>query len=644
MGFVKGQWRYSGVPDFRTKEEALKYFIREEKRWDKGFDGLPGWYYKYLTQYKIKDRYEGYVIHPEYREADHELIFPWLQETIMKNMDGLWLTQRGAGKSTIIGGPAVMETAMGFPGSQVIITADTLTNIQTMFEEKLKPCYFGLHENLRPTMSGQWPSVTGKNMPVVQFSEKFKTDGKWVERGITSVIRGLDTVSKGEGNKVEGQGAKLFVIDELFKHPNIESVSSKSQALTRRYQKKVGTILYVGSCSDATAKGLQSAVDLWTNAGTYGINTLFVPASMLNPEYPVYDADGNLIPNRYESVIDKNNRINISKAEECIKNTRKVLERLPNKRKLIEYILQYPLHVEEILDVNTESWWDIETIEQQKIQKNVVQISVKARNYDSPESRCDRPAILIEDPQTKEPKLIYTTNRENATVFIFREPQPNCIYGMGTDPIPGSTSNEDGSDHVAVVKNFDSNQYDAYMAVRSYDMADICKRQILLQRLYNNCINLPEKNAVGAMLALYKEWGFLNMLSKTPRRFRTKTGSVDYGLNKDSNSTQLQQLVRQYVKDNMGLIYLERFFNEFLRFPYENTDLMSAMAMVEALHEDYRNLNKRKGSDNRSAINSVHYIVDSFGRRVMSKTPGTSGMIKRDGSLSLGDVFRSLNK
>lgn len=638
MAFHGKQWVHEPDPVFRTPAEALRHYEKRQRRWEEGFDGLPGLYYKFLTEYKIKDRYEGQIIKPNYRQADHEQIFPWVEECIKKNRDGLWITQRGAAKSTIMGGPVVMETAINYPGSQTIITADTLTNVQDIFENKLRVAYENLNTYLKPPMTQMWPSIAGKAMPVIQFQSKKRGTKEFNDDSLGSIIRGLDTASKGEGNKVEGHGAKMLLVDEIFKHPHVDSLYSKSQALTKRGKRKVGSIFLVGSCSDVTAKGLETAIDLWNNAGTHGINRLFVSAAYLNEEYEVYDQDGNLT-DEYVSVLDKWGNIDHKKAEEIIKKNRLVLEKLPNKRKAIEDRLQYPLSIDEILDVNFEGWWDEETIEQQKIQKNAVYISVKAQDYSSSKSQCDRPAILIEDPLTKQPKIIYTNNRSNAHVFIWREPEPNVHYGMGTDPIPGSTSNEDGSDHVSIVKSFDSNEYVAYLQIRSYDMSDICKRQILLQRLYNNCINLTEKNSAGAMVALYREWKLLSMLAKTPRRFRTKTGTVDYGLNKDSNATQLQQLVRQYVKENMGLIFLERFHKEFLDYPFKNTDLMSAMAMVEALHEDYRGIARMM--ENRKFIpkDEVRYVTDSFGRRVMSI--GAPSFEMKTGEINVGDLWES---
>jgi len=636
MAWRNGKWVYEGLPTFRSTEEIIKYGIREEKRWEKGFDGMSGMYYKYLTQYKIKDRYEGYTIYPNYRQADHELIFPWLEKVMKNNRDGIWITSRGAGKSTIIDGPAVMETAINYPGSQTILTADSVTNIQTAFEEKLKPCYYGLSEYFRPSMSGIWPNIVGKQMPVVQFLNRKKVNGKWQEEGLGSVIRGLDTVARGEGNKVEGQGVKLFVIDEMFKHPHVESLSSKAGPLTTRGRRKVGSVLYVGSCSDVKAVGMEAAKTLWNGADTLGIDPLFVPASWLFPEYEIYDDKGKLT-GRYESVVDDRGIIDIKKAEECIKRNRGILEKLPNKRFYWEEILKFPLSVDELFDIETDGWWDIETIEQQKIQKNIVSIAIQAKNYE----KCDQPAVVFLSPESGRPILKLTDDRELSTLFIFDTPKEECTYGMGTDPIFGNTSNKEGSDHTSVIKNLDTNQYVAALIERNDNMSKLTKKMIWLQQLYNDAKNLMEKNAAGACRALYSEYGMLHMLSKTPRRFRPKGGSVDYGLNKDIHTADtLHDLVRQYVDNNIHLIFFQRFFEEFSGFPHKNSDFMSAMAMCEALHEDYRTLEKRNSKIPIYGGAQVSFSTLPNGNRVMtSSSTSMTDFIGRDGSLDIGSLW-----
>jgi len=639
MGWRKGKWVSPVHPDFSkmTREAIVKHYIKEERKWVHGHDGLPGPYFKYLSEYKIQDRYEGQVIRPAYRQADHEMIFPWLSKVIDNSRDGIWLSSRGSGKSTIICGPAVMETAMNYPGSQVLITADSLTNIQTNFEGKLKACYNGLSPFLRPKMSGTWPSVSGKNMPVIQFIKKFRQNGVYVEEGLGSIIRGIDTVSKGEGNKVEGQGSKLFVIDEMFKNPNVESLYSKSVALTKRGRVKVGSILFVGSCSDAEAKGLKAAEDLWNNAPTLGIEPLFVPATHLFEEYEKYTDEG-VLTGDYVKVLDSTGNIDPQKAYECIMRNRDALYKLPSKRKYYEEILQYPITVDEIFEANRENWWSMETVEQVKIQKNSVFISIGASNFE----KCDRPAMIFENPVTRLPEFTYLENREYAEVFVVRDAEPNVKYGMGTDPIFQNTSNDKGSDTVSSVKSFDQNMYSCYLAKRDYGVRDTVKKQILLQRKYNNCENLVEANAIGAQLTLYTEWGMRHLLAKTPRRFRTKTGVADYGLFKDRNATSLHELVRQYVEDNVHLIQIERFFHEFMKFPLENADMLDSWAMTEALHEEYRNLGKRQAVGPELPELTLEY-VDIGGKRVMMVN-GSNGHIGSGGELNLMNIFKNASK
>jgi hypothetical protein len=624
MAWKKGKWVYDGVPDFKNQKEMLHYFDREQKRWELGFDGLSGWYYKYLTQYMIRDRYEGYIIYPNYRKADHEIIFPWMEETIKNCQDGLWLTQRGAGKSTIMGGFMLLETAIRYPGSKSIVTADTLTNIANIFENNIKHAYYNMHDNLRPSMTGGFPEFRNKKMPTIQFQKKVTKDGKTTYEGIGSIIEGIDTEAQDAGGKVEGQGCKLMLIDELFKKTHTQNVLSKGAALVTRGQKKVGSIMSVGSCSDATAKGLETANMLWEEANARGINRLFVSAAKLNTEYPEFDNDGRKT-GKYISVVDETGNINESRAEELIREVRKAFSKLSSKKLLHEYILQFPLEVDEILTANTESYWDNDVVAQYREQKKVVQIAVREQNY----NKCEKPITLFTRPDGS--YGYEKSDRDSAKIFLFEEPRKECTYGFGTDTIPFVTENKEGSDHVTTIKNFDTNQYVGWYQKRTHDPEIIVKDLILLQDWFNGGQNLVEKNSIGALKAIYSSKNKLAYLAKNPKRFRSKSATyVDYGLNKDVNTGALRALVVKYFTESMYEIYLSRAFDEFMSFPYKNTDLMDSMAMAEALHEDFNSLQKNK-SDNIVIPPRVIYYKDELGRRRASFEGGRKSVITKDG-------------
>lgn len=642
MAFRKGKvWRFDGIPDFKNADEANRYFDKEQNYWEKGRYGLPGYYYKYLTMSTVRDRYEGFEIPPDYRMVDHQIIFPWINEWQTKKMDAMFITQRGGGKSTIFIGWLPLETAYLWPGCKVIMTSESVNTTNTNFSEKLKVAYEGLNPYYRPDLAAGWPDEKAQKQ-YIKFAKRGK--GK-ADRGLGSIIESVETAQTQKSpNKLEGQGAKLVLVDEMYKHPHTDAIRSRGAALVTRGREKVGSMCYIGSLSDPTAKGLENAKDMWLNASKLGISTLFVSAAYFNPYVEMYDDDGNLINGKYyDCTIDGNPQyIDVKKATECFKKNRAALEKLPNKKFFYEYILQYPLEINELLEVAQESFWSEEQNYQIQQQGKIVSFAVSENDY----TACDRPAFLYRDTQNKTVGINYGVEKpELAKYMIFEEPVAGRTYGIGVDTIPFNTSNTEGSDHVAAVKCFDTNQYVALYQERSYDANVVATGTILLQLLYNNASALVEKNSIGALKTVYQNFGVLDLLAYTPTRFRPKGYTGDRGLNKDRNTAELRQLVVDYLFGESGaldggsldLMFMRRFFAEYLKFPFDNTDFMDAMAMCEALHQEHRRIQLYRKMYGAKDTNPVRYKTIN-GTRVM--VVGHDNHVARDGTLDLSHLFK----
>lgn len=637
----KGRWIFKGIPDFRTKLEADRYFGNEQNYWVKGRWGLSGEYYKYLTMYKIRDRVAGDEFHPYYRVVDHEIIFPWLKQTMNPTspMDGLWFTQRGAGKSTIMSGFLPMETAIRYPGSTIIMTSDSVETTKTNFSEKLKIAWEGLPDDYRPSLATEWPDEK-VNQQFIKFAKRSRGQK---DQGLGSVIKSIETAhSPKSPSKLEGQGSRLVLVDELFKHPYVEDVYSRGGPLTKRFDKKVGTAIYFGSLSDATAKGQIQAQRLWNDAGTLGINRLFVPATYYNPYIQLYDDDGNKLVGKYLDVtIDGDEgRIDLKKAEEQILKNRRVFEKLRNPKLLAEQIMMYPLVVEELLEVSSQDYWSDSEMLEMNSQKKVVMHAINQNDF----TKCDRPASLyINRERGDRLTFDYNIDEKNARFFVFEEPVECRRYGIGVDTIPFTTENKEGSDHVAAVKCFDTDQYVALFAQRSYDASLVARSTINLQLMYNNAMALVEKNSIGALKTSYENFGVTKLLAPCPFRFRPKGWNGERGLNKDKNTSELRQLVRSYLfgdginDGSLKLMHMRRFFEEFPLFPFKNTDFMDAMAMCEALHEDYRFWASKSSNPQEAPTVNIIYKTNERGERVMVRS-GSSN-IRKDGSLDLIHFF-----
>lgn len=614
--YRNGKWKYV-PPDYSkmSEPEILRYFGKEQKKYDNGYRGMDGDYYMYLTQFMIRHRDSGVTTYPDDMEVYREIIFPHLKKVEKTTADMMWLTQRGAGKSTVISGYLPLRTAIKYPGSKTIMTSDSVDNTRTNFSEKLKVAWENMHPMFRPSLiDGQFPNEKSDRQYV-----KFGFRGKNNERdgGLGSIIQSFETAHSAKSpTKLEGQGAKAVIVDELFKHPYVADVTSKAFPLVRNRMKKTGSIYYAGSLSDATAKGLATAVDMWNNAKTYGIEPLFVDATWFNEYIEDYDKDGNKINGKYVKVVRDNGTIDRAKAREQFLKIRKALERLPSKKPLMEFILMYPLEVSELLDVMSDSWWGDDEVLMFKEQKKKVENAKVKQDYD----QVDRPAILYPSSNGGV-NISYDVKREHAKFFIFEHPKEGRNYGVGVDTTPNVSEKEIGSHHAAVVKCFDTNQYVALYYDRSNDITHLAKNTILLQKLYFDSLALVERNSIGALKLAYEHEGLMNLLAKNPKRFRPKGQKlIETGLNKDRNTPELRQLLRMYISNHMYNIHILQFFNEFLLFPHENTDMMDAMAMCEALDEDYRRLEKNAKMQTQMQPSPVRYVTGADGvrRRVSS--------------------------
>lgn len=655
MPFVKGKfgkavWKHEAPRNYVTKEEAIKDLIRREKRWEKGHDGLDGDHYMYLTEFGIRDRVLGQRIPVDFRPADAEMIFPWLKRVEEGPKDGLWFTQRGAGKSTLMSGFLPMRTAIKFPGSLQIMTSEAVSTTITNFQDKLKPIYESMHPEFRPTLKSSWPTEKEDNQ-IVEFG--IRKRGK-IDEGSGSVIKSIETAQGPKSPaKLEGQGVIKYYVDELFKHPFPDDVFSRGGPLTKTYMKKVGCAYFFGSLSDKNARGREKAVEMIKNAGTLGIEFLFMDATWVNPEIEQYDDRGNLMSGKdaYINCLDENGYIDRKKARKAIERNYGILEKNAAPKFALEYKLKYPLELDTMLDLATSDYWTPEEIECANAQKTVLYIAKKEENF----NLVDQPALVYRanpsaDFRKEKPdiRIKYGTPREQSKFFIFEEFIAGRQYGMGTDTIPFNTPSETGSDSASVVKCFDTNQLVAAYIDRSYDARYVSNNCINLQLLYSDqnsfCLNLVEMNSIGAMKTAYESMGLVKFLAQTPLRFRPKTpsGFMQLGLNKDRNAAELTQAVRDYTVGNMDIINFWRFFEEFYGFPLKNSDFMSAMAMVEMLHEDYRTLKTAKDHMNRPLPNTTQYGWNDQGQRVLKSIKDNG--IRRDGSLDLRDIFKPIGK
>jgi hypothetical protein len=653
MPFVKGKfgrvvWKPEPVRSYKSKADAVKDYVRREKRWWNGHDGLSGDHYMYLTEFEIRERVGGAPTPVKFREVDEQMWFPWLHKTEKDASDGLCFTQRGGGKSTLMSGFVPLRTAIKKPGCQQVMTSDSVKTTAVNFYQKLKPMYESMHPEFRPSLKAAWPPLSEDDQ-IVEFGVRKR--GK-IDEGSGSIIKSIET-AKGPSSpaKIEGEGVWKYYVDELMKHPFADDVFSRGGPLLKTYMKKEGSGYFFGSLSDKDARGRERAANMIKNSATLGLEVMFIDSSWVNPEIQMYSDRGELLHNQYTICEDENGYIDRKKAKEAILRNRMILEKFASPKVFLEYCLMYPLDLNELLEISSSEYWTTEEMAAANAQKAILEEADREENWMS----VDQPAIVYrKNPSAdirKEKPIIdikYGVNREMAKFFIFEEPKPGRTYGMGSDTIPFNTANENGSDSVSTVKCFDTNQYVAAYIDRHYDATHVGKNMINLQLMYSStespCLNLVEMNSIGAIKTAYETMGLFSWLANTPERFRPKTpaGFLQKGLNKDKNAAELVQSVRDYSVNNIDLMFFLRFFKEFHGFPFKNSDFMSSMAMTEMLHEEYKRLLIANKHKNKPRAITTSYGWNADGQRVLIK--GQSNHIARDGTLDLSDIFKPIGK
>lgn len=571
MAFKNGKWEFFGHPEnFRTKLEEEKYFARERERYETGHDGICGWHYQFLTTYPISARADGTPSYPKFYEYNEEYIFPALEKSAKTGMDQIVGKPRGVGFSVIYGGYTPIKLAMDNPNSRCILTSDSKDKTIDIMENKIISSLNMMDDRIRPKI-GNYDSNKGELLFGI------KADGsKIFNEGLLSVIKVIDTNSKPDAyKKVEGAGMIYVLGDEAAIQKNIPKMRESAIPNMMRNNIKRG-FMVIGGAAGTDSAGLANFRYMWENAKVLGLHQIFMPAWAYLENVPKYNKRGELIHGQYVNCADDKGRIIKKKVIDELMRVRAALDQLSDKTYLLNFKMMYPIEIDDIFNYAESAYWDAEVLMKIQEQEKEYRKATRTKEISKTEN-----SFFLQKMETT--GTILATSHDQGWAKILQHPMDGVSYMAATDPIPfiSGTTDKKRSKLSFGIKNLNTNQYVAYLHERTHDATRTVERMILMQEYYNNAINYPEKNAMGTILEAYKNAGKLMLVGKTPAELRPKTSTrVEYGIPKSND--EIYQHLYEYVKNNVNLMWLKPFFDEYQGFPIDNCDFIDMMVVMEA--------------------------------------------------------------
>lgn len=571
--FVYDKWiAKHGISENASFKERQLWVEKEKEYWVEGRFGLVGTHYFALTQGFGKNAYgaESRLI---WRDVDEE-IYGGYDKAKNDNWDLLILKRRELGLTLVFGGIIPLHTALTMPGSTSLLTSADKTRLQQMYYEKLMVAYKNLSPLEYDTQEDLWVKpgvVSHRQTGYLHLGTDDRKTG--IVTGLDSKVIAEETVKN--PTSFEAFRAQYIFIDEMFLHGKADQVLRSAQASVKSGFRKIAPIVMGGSAGEASLVGQKIGVQMWKNAETIHLVTLFVPGTRGIMEAPVYDEQGKEVPGKYENFCI-NGHSDEKKATEWIMRTRDRLDTLEDKAYLNTFIKQYPLTVEEVFTGNAQG----------NLRKDILdKILQQERIILATRVPIERVTLTeVEDGDgDKEIKIIPDAK---GRVRILQRPVVGHVYGSGTDPIPFNTNSvgDDKSKQCIVIKDYTTNTYVAYLMDRNSDPDMIVKESILLQDLYYKPKTMLEINRGGVTKSKYKEYGRLDLLAPKPTILNKKYSDAgeSYGYYKnDWTATEGNFYLMEYLSKCADNIWFPEIIDEAKNWLAENTDILDAMTSCE---------------------------------------------------------------
>ncbi len=537
-------YRYRPIPIFRTNYEQLAFWAEEKRRWHEGYNGLTGKHYFYLSQCKIKHGTSGAFIRPIFRDVDM-WIFESIDKAISIGYDLGVIKRREVGLTSIGAGCLPSYYMRVFAGSTSIMTSCDKPRIFRAFEDKTAVVYDNLHPDIKPKEVRRNQTKESVYLKV-RLKERLES-GEVEER--ESDIQCSETVTN--PSAFSSIRCKYGFFDEFPLHTNREAMLSSSRPCFMEGTKRTGFLLWGGTVEhgikNETLSELRGIVGDSKNSKTL---IFFAEAWMGLGEF--------MSPNGWS---DK--EAGIRWIEQEIER----LDKLDSKTELLAFKKNYPLTLEDALEMSDEGIFPPEVVAKiNEQQKRLMNTPPPVTNYD------------IEGG-------VANPNPAKGKFTILEHPKRGFTYISGTDPIPFASNNiNDGSDYAIVIKCMETDSYVAYYAERNMNSDIVVSNAIKLQEYYFGAKTMLERNVGGVVLEKYKDFGRNDLLADKPSalgiKFADPKTTKGYYKN-DKISQRGNDLLIKYLLGHADTIWFKRMLDELGGYLTTNTDLIDAVLACE---------------------------------------------------------------
>lgn len=567
------------IEENSEKSFQIKKEWRDEQRvrWEKGFAGLLGIHYFYLTQIKIKNA-AGLLIRPVWRDVDEE-IFQEFMDCFENETDLYVFKRREVGLSSVFGGCIPIWITILHSGSTSLMTSADKPRVAEIISQKFIPQYDSLEDWIKGPRSA---NDDDKGMSINELDERGEPTGN------TAIIRCRQTSQDRKSvTNLEGSRAKYGFLDELFLHPFPEDVRSSVSSCLMDGMSRVGIMVAGGSANSISRLGLKEARKIWDSSVTGQVRCLFLHGTKGISSATIKDAKGKKLSTENFCI---NGWSDIARAEAYIKWQRAIYDLSPDKKELLSFIKRYPLHIDEIFQSDEVGIIPKDVADQIPAQEFELKNNPRNLRYIS---LSDTPSGGVTFENKTEGKTI-TEFKPNGHWLISEAPIEGEAYAMGTDCIgmmgqemqksTGPVSEDDRSFHASVIKRLSTNSYVGIYMVRTSDIDRIYADVSMAQVLYNNCQNMIERNSAGNLYDRYQLDNNLKALAFQP----TWIGAKGYvknsvrGVYKGAHNTErMYSATFDYFRTYMMNVDFPVILDQLRDFGKENTDIMDAIVMCE---------------------------------------------------------------
>jgi hypothetical protein len=424
---------------FKTTLEQQRFYEEEKRRWREGYgDGyakITGMHYFYLTQGTLKDGSDGDFIKPKYRDCDEWIIEP-LHNSFW-NLDchqGL-VKRREIGATSIGAGLLPAYTFKMYPNSTFGMTSCDQTRIFKAVNDKTDVFLKRMNKDIAPIFDKSlgWKQNATKQQVYMNLPWFIKNkDTGEMEVNYSELYAKETSESDSAATGFSSTRLRAAYLDEFPLHKRKAKLIGSIKSTVMKGAAQSGLLYWAGTVEDTlTASQINELKTLVANSEELNFNITFAAAW-------------------WGLFLNENGVTDEQKGIDWVYSEREKLARLDDKSFLKAFIKNYPLTLDEILDLGGGGRFDEETVERINSQDKFLRESkdipvighrIEVRKVNDTDSVVE--AVVSPDSELK----------------ILEHPKPGVSYVVGYDGIHTSELSSTGTSNskmaIVVMKGID---------------------------------------------------------------------------------------------------------------------------------------------------------------------------------------------